>query len=147
MVQSSILLPELGLKKWQKGEILSYDAVLVDPSAYHLTDNYPYPITAIIEHENELGFDFATRTLRKDKSFRNEIAKLTYMRCALKVGITYWRFRQEPSTYPVPQEFVTMRLDAIRDCIFETLEHDRKHNLPEPTQTEYVFFRIRAATL
>lgn len=65
----------MGLMYWDR-EPFRVDAVFVRPD-FRVIGNLPVPIVIAIEHEN----DFQT--------FDQEIAKLSHIRCPLKVGITY----------------------------------------------------------
>ncbi len=67
-------------------ETFHLDIIFFKPDSPMVAKKYPLPIIAAIEHENDLG------------SFLDEIVRLAYIRCPLKVGITYLEARSAPST-------------------------------------------------
>jgi hypothetical protein len=66
---------KMGLAYWDR-EPFRLDAAFVRPK-YEVVGNLPLPLVVAIEHENDV------------RGFMAEIAKLTHVRCPLKVGITY----------------------------------------------------------
>ncbi len=65
----------MGLAYWDR-EPFRVDAAFVRPE-FRVIGNLPMPLIVAIEHENDF------------RGFIEEIAKLTHIRCPLKVGITY----------------------------------------------------------
>ena len=78
----SLVAEGMNLKNWRGGEPFRFDGVLLPP-VYRTVGNYPLPMIAIIEHENNpVGFE-------------TEVVKLIWSVAPLKVGITYSNWIEE----------------------------------------------------
>lgn len=91
-------------------EPMTFDAIFVKPTE----NNDPFPIRVAIEHELDW------------KGFDNEIKKLLYVRCPLKVGITYTGDSSKGQEY-------RSKIAAWIHEDFEEIE------LVEDPRTEYLF--------
>jgi hypothetical protein len=86
-------------------------------TGYKTIGNIPHPIVAAIEHENDFN------------SFSQELTKLSYLRCPLKVGITYCLLSAIGNGN---------KPDARRDQIVEWIcEIEGRMEVREDPQTEY----------
>jgi len=91
-------------------------------SDYKVVGNYPLPLIAAVEHENDL------------RTFIQEITKLGQIRCPLKVGITY--------TLPIPgpgqSQQITSSKERIQNMIVEVSTNLNKW-IGEDPKAEYVY--------
>lgn len=109
----------MDIKCWP-GEPFSLDAVFV-PKECRREGPYPYPILVALEHENEVsGFD-------------NEITKLHYIRCPLKVGITY-ALMGKNNALPRTSEYQTQIGATAARVAAELARYTR-----ETPETKYLF--------
>jgi len=115
-----VVAEKMNLKWWDR-EPFRLDGVFVHKD-YKLVGNYPLPIIVGIEHENDL------------RTFGQEIAKLAYIRCPLKVGITYTL----AIPGPVPQEIILRSQGLIKKAVSDILS-DLSKWIGEDPQAEYVY--------
>jgi hypothetical protein len=107
----------MGLTYWEH-EPFRVDAAFVRPN-FSVIGNLPLPLVVAIEHENNL------------RTFKQEIATLSQVRCPLKVGITYCMLT--PAARDPDLDVLQLKIKKwIRD-ITDQLE------IGEAPETEYLY--------
>jgi hypothetical protein len=109
----------MGLLSRRQGETFHLDSVFY-PSEHRMVGKYPLPIIVACEHEHE------------PRGFWEEILKLAYIRCPLKVGLTYLN-----GTSP-SKEAVAAAQKRISDLTSAT-EHTLREYAAEDPKVEYVY--------
>ncbi len=112
---------KMGLRSRAEGETFHFDSVFFGTQAL-MIGKYPLPIIAAIEHEHYLS------------GFHVEILKLAYIRCPLKVGITYLVAR---SPAP-PRDLIASAEKKIGDLASKTEQLLNVQSVEDP-KGEYVF--------
>jgi hypothetical protein len=103
----------MGLEHWER-EPFTFDGAFLGEN-FRLVGNTPVPIIAVFEHENDV------------RGFKQEILKLAYIRCPLKIGITY----SEPQNRPQCEA-------SILGWVGDTLDELNKHRR-EDSESDYVY--------
>ena len=108
------------LKYWDR-EPLRLDAAFTELASTSI-GNLPVPLVVGLEHENDI------------RSFNHEIYKLAYVRCRLKVGITYASMRKPTTSAEELAECQNQIVTWAKGC-FETIN---RYTI-EDERTEYLY--------